>query len=864
MSISLGVVTNALAAVAVLVCVLWVAAPASAEVTYPFLGQITGATTPAGGFTRLDPAGVAVDHAAGRIYVANRANPNEQLFHAGVVYVFDLAGEYLETWVGTPTEVFSEPCAISVNEKTGEVYVAVNNRGYGDVIDVFGPMGEYRSTWTGGSTPGGEFGSGVLGSIAVDQDSGDVYIAAHGNQAVYVLSSTGEYLYQLAARETPTKEFQAFRSFAVDGADQRVYLATSTPGGESAIEVFDTSGRYMETWEETPDRNIQGSAGIGVDEATGDIYVAYTYVDSVAVLNALGQQQGEIEDGLSYPQSVAVDQSNGEVYVSDGSQSPLLDIFGPNPVTLPTPSTGSPSDLQPTSVTIGGTVDPAGQSLTTCKFEYIVEEAYERGFKEAFANPYAGGHTVPCVESAGEIGAGTEPVAVHADLSSLPLSTGYEFRLVVANANGISYAKQGTAFTTSGPPAILEQYVSEVGFTSAVVNAELAPHGLATTYRVEYGASQAYGQDSGTLEIPPAAGTTHVSLTLTGLQPGAAVHFRFLAENAVSSLAGEPVEGSDIQFDTFPTSVDAGLPDGRVYEMVTPVENYDAEVYPPDGNGQLAAEIETQLPIQAAASGEAIAYVGEPGPEGSGEAGNLNRGNEYLATRTAGGWSQRDISPLGHDTVAYQAFSPDLSVGVLRGEREVAPVLAEAPAGYEMLYTRDDLSGTERALFTSFAGATPPTSSVSDRFAGASEDFSTLLFESSAALVNGAPEGAGTDNLYETHDGKLELVNQLPEGNGVEPDASFGASNAEENASFGVASVNGSGPPDVDHDISADGSRVFWTGLHSHGLYMSRAGGETVQIDLANKKKGSAAVATGSSGTRAPTVNACSSPTHAS
>ena len=85
----------------------------------------------------------------------------------------------------------------------------------------------------------------------------------------------------------------------------------------------------------------------------------------------------------------------------------------------------------------------------------------------------------------------------------------------------------------------------------------------------------------------------------------------------------------------------ASLPDCRVYEMVSPVENEDGDVYVPDpGTGPEGDAISTQRPFRAAADGNAVAYVGDPSAEGNGAIG-ISTGNSYLATREpAGGWKR--------------------------------------------------------------------------------------------------------------------------------------------------------------------------------------------------------------------------------
>ncbi len=88
---------------------------------------------------------------------------------------------------------------------------------------------------------------------------------------------------------------------------------------------------------------------------------------------------------------------------------------------------------EPTSVTketasLSGTVDPRGAAIGECKFEY------GRTTDEYGDGPYD--HSVSCEQTPGEIGAGSGPVAVSAQLEGLQAGELYHFRLVATNANG--------------------------------------------------------------------------------------------------------------------------------------------------------------------------------------------------------------------------------------------------------------------------------------------------------------------------------------------------------------------------------------------------------------------------------------------
>ena len=291
----------------------------------------------------------------------------------------------------------------------------------------------------------------------------------------------------------------------------------------------------------------------------------------------------------------------------------------------------------------------------------------------------------------------------------------------------------------------------------------------------------------------------------------------------------------------------AGLPDGRVYEMVTPPENYDANVYVPNADASAAflpgEGIHTKRPFQASVNGNAVVYVADP-VHGGARSG-LSYGDDYMATRSPdGGWTQINLQPFGFTDAAYQAFSSDLSVGVLASGGGLYPEFPALPGtdapgeGYDVLYTRTVNDGSYHPFFTQrppnrspreFEAYNIPKSSNDPEelaFAGASADFSRLFFEANDVLIPGAINGGPEENnLYESVNGQMGLVNILPDGS------------SEANAIFGSPAPEPSpdDPPDFSNVISSDGSRAFWTDLNTNNMYISEDVGtpseKTLQID---------------------------------
>ena len=243
------------------------------------------------------------------------------------------------------------------------------------------------------------------------------------------------------------------------------------------------------------------------------------------------------------------------------------------------------------------------------------------------------------------------------------------------------------------------------------------------------------------------------------------------------------------------------LPDCRAYEQVSPIEKDGAD----------AVSLQPLFPAQSSPCepGEPCAIVFmSVGGAFAGAQGN-EVPNAYLATRGANGWQTTALAPPtpeppanGPAKVSY-AFSDDLSKVVLRVPLQR---LAEgAPAGVYNLYLRE--ADGDYSLVTARAPAEPPPAGCGScyatedvpAFAGASSDFSHVIFEANDSLVTGAP-GEGVDNLYETADGQVRLVGILPDGTIPAEGATAGA---------GIDPTEEPGG-ELDGAISQDGSRVLF------------------------------------------------------
>ena len=332
-------------------------------------------------------------------------------------------------------------------------------------------------------------------------------------------------------------------------------------------------------------------------------------------------------------------------------------------------------------------------------------------------------------------------------------------------------------------PAVSGESVAAVTSSSAQLSATVEPELRATHYVFQFGADQSYS--GGELpaapggEVPGTQASALTSVSLTGLAAGATYHYRVVATNKEGTTYGP-----DQTFTTF-GPLEAGLPDGRVWEMVSPLEKNGGAI---SGAGA----------TQASANGEKVTYISPgafAGPHGN------NVLNQYISTRGASGWGTENISPAEEaasylGTYPFQAFSSDLSRSLLRngGRNQGLPIKNQpiegtgAPEGYSNVYVRDDETNTFQALLTSTP--TIPDSKFFMAIEAVTPDLGHIVERGYDNNSQDSPE------LDEWSGGAAVPVNVGVHGGLVQ------------GAVIGSGSTEGSDEP---HVLSDDGSRVFWS-----------------------------------------------------
>ncbi len=310
----------------------------------------------------------------------------------------------------------------------------------------------------------------------------------------------------------------------------------------------------------------------------------------------------------------------------------------------------------------------------------------------------------------------------------------------------------------------------------------------------------------------------------------------FLGSGAPSAGAAESFPGQGF------------LPDNRAWEMVSP---------PDKSGGNVAANTAR---THAAADGNAATFASTVA---FGDARGINTAAEYMARRDAApgtnGWSTHAITPTQRSFPIYAGFvqvlapgyagdfSADLSRGVFLSQR---PLTEDPSAAYaNNLYLRSDMSTPGQGSYGLLTDSLAPASSFSASellsqgqpfFAGASTDFSHVIFETHLGLTEEGPSAPqlGKVKLYENAGGTVRVVGRVP----VEPATSCDDAGPPtmqcvqaESSQAGISARQYSA-----RMISADGSRILFnlfqpptpTGrILDANIYMREDGTKTFQIN---------------------------------
>jgi len=758
---------------------LLLATPASAS--YEQVATF-GNTGPGGELNGVAGAGIAVNVSgaggvpAGTVYAANAKGAR--------ILRYSAKGEFREAWgwgVAAPDEGKSEPS----NE-----------------FQRCGPDGEAaHPTCYNGNIESGDSGNGIgqlfePQGIAVDQSTGNVYVynSRRSSNVIQVFNADG------------SKLLASFGEFA--------QTASGMGGG---------------TFEENPDKLHSGSQyNIGVDDS-GSVYVYdYTLLEAAGesrVMVFKPQSPGDYEHYVyaGRANDIAVSHDKVNYHPSEPALDSAGNLYTTNEEKIFEFAAGEPKAPSCEYQAPGGGISAFAVNPGTGEVFYYSDKNKKI-------------HRLSSCDSQGKF-AETEAFAAAAGALTFNPSLSYEGRPPgVLYGVGVIYASAEVRL-----PVIESESVSSVTSSTAVLGAQINPKGSNTAYIFQYITNDAYEANEpadrfagasqapiGGANLGSGQGSLGAATALVGLVPDTEYRYRVVATSHCEPAEEKTCEatGATQVFRTFPAEAPV-LPDGRAYELVSPALKNGGEVIPPEayfgscGGVCTPATLGTTFPMQSSPDGDAVVYEGFPFSFTEG----ARKFNEYLAKRGPSGWQTTNLSPLlqgGNEGEGPTAFNADLTRGVLR-QGSFSPVLSpEAPAEYDNLYTQSTASPS---MLSALLQSGSPNRHAKLTYAGASADLSHIFFEANDALTGQtsfAPEavdgGVEKNNLYESVNGELSLVNVLPGNAETVPGTSFGLRQASAQSLQKAA---------LSHVISEDGSRVFWS--DESGQVYVRERGETTR-----------------------------------
>lgn len=437
------------------------------------------------------------------------------------------------------------------------------------------------------ATPGAfaETGEGagqvvVPRGIAVDQATGNVYVADEGNFRVDKFNAEGHFLMawgigvadgtslepQTCGPEAspPTAECFAPPSGGRGSEAPAAVVPFHVAVDQTSGDVYVTSTEKYAVQKFGPDGEFLLSFGEDVNKTTG------TNICTAADLTA-GDECGNGVPGNGAGQlearrpPVAVDAA-GDVWIGDNGRLEEFSSSGVylSEVALPgaefTPALGS------LAVAAGGdfyVIDAATegvQKLTSAGVEIETLDktggAYRALALDGAGNLFVGDRQEvesPAVfrefDSSGKQIAqfGTGRVFGTAGPDGIGVGASDLYSSSESFANGGEYAAQLFPLPEPGP-LISDQGAGAVLPTSATLKATLDPEGNETTYHFEWGPTETYGHSTPTKSLPAGFFDESVEAGLTGLTPATNYHFRLVAEDSLGHVS----RGADETFTTLP------------------------------------------------------------------------------------------------------------------------------------------------------------------------------------------------------------------------------------------------------------------------------------------------------------------------
>jgi hypothetical protein len=667
---------------------------------------------------------------------------------------------------------FSNPRFVAVDSSSsasaGDVYVGDSAT---STIYKFDQNGGFISENDGSAATGGPFGS--IDGVTVD-GSGKVWVFDSG--AVFRFEQNGTQV----GTSFPTNGARP-SGIAVNG-EEDFYVVQ----GLEDLAKFNSSGAPIGRVTQSPAGPGGGQlpTGFALNHSTEEIYVGFG-AEIAHIAPGCDPAKGlcAVEDSFGFPQlqagaGLAASSGSNTVYAADKAAN-LVDGFVVGLEAI----TGSASTVKAQEAVVGATVDPEGETVSECGFEYGPTEEY--------------GQSVPCGQS---VGSGTSPVSVSAQLKGLKGGTTYHYRVFARNSAGILRAEDKT-FTTSPTAVIEEATAKNITATSAELTAKINPNGLDTHYRFEYGTTLSYGTSVPIPDQDIGSGSAgvEVSQAIEGLQPNTTYHFRVVADNSNAIVEGEDhtfifssAEHPACLNESLRAGLAANLPDCRGYELVTPPQKNSALIGAllfGVGEPQISQDGSRMIVPSLQCFSDAESCIAH----------RQSEGELYEFSRVSGAWQVNPLAPPADQFRTESLLSWGANANSMLfsspGSDETETFYAREPDGSYRLIGPLGEPGTPYYVLTPAVVASTP-------------DYSHIVYETTHPVWPfdaGSHQGPGATSLYE-YTGASSAAPQL-----VGVSGGAGSTDLISTCGTGIGASAPTSASNSYNPLSEDGRIVYFT-----------------------------------------------------
>jgi hypothetical protein len=415
-------------------------------------------------------------------------------------------------------------------------------------------------------------GAGQLNApagVAIQPQSGDVYITDSGNARVDEFGPSGNFIAAFgwgvadgrAQAEVCTSSCQTGIPGSGPGQLSRpTSIAFGVPGGPAAgkvfvgdagnnvVEKFDADGDFISTIDgtTTPQGHFQNLAGVSVDQA-GNLWTADGTTNNVDEFNARGTFVRQWSDTHGSPQAIAVDSTHNAVYLMIPVPSACSFLCSGGGITERWTLTGQPEAVVDRPLAFGseGFSGPSGSALA-------VDPGTGNLYVDHNSDPLSDVRVYdPTGTQIDELSLGSntnsQGLAFRPSEPGNPTGKPDLYLSDASNDNVTTYAPQ----SAPGAPLITNQSADQTGKTKATLNAGIVPLGHATKCEFQYVdnanfQATRYSNATSVACTPADLGSGFAyqtaRATVSGLTTGTIYHFRVVAGNSAGTTTGADQE----------------------------------------------------------------------------------------------------------------------------------------------------------------------------------------------------------------------------------------------------------------------------------------------------------------------------------